>query len=344
MGRSIWNQLLKGSAIFVTLATAGCGGNAPGVENQTSNVTNNTANSATSGAERKTVRIGFSPNIVQPQPILLQANPKYAALGPNLKFEFKAHQAGPAVIEALRAGTIDVGYSGTLPPLKAWAKAQDIVILAGATDGGTGLTVLKNSPIKSVKDLKGKTVGINQLGSMVDGLVRYTLIQNNLLPDRDVKIQPIEPALQAEALKRGLAAAVAAPAPWPSQVEISGNGRTLVSWKDIFNDGKYASAVLYTTRKIADSNPELIKEYVALHRKITDTINADRTKGDADILQAWQAVSKKKLSPEIARAAFKTITFTNDPNPTGIDRTADLMVKTGIAKKKPDLKGFVREF
>src|SRR5579872_4581375 len=48
--------------------------------------------------------------------------------------------------------------------------------------------VLKDSPIKSVADLKGKKVGINAYGSAVDLVLRVVLKKNKLDPVRDVQI------------------------------------------------------------------------------------------------------------------------------------------------------------
>jgi ABC-type nitrate/sulfonate/bicarbonate transport system substrate-binding protein len=44
--------------------------------------------------------------------------------------------------------------------------------------------VNKNSAIKSVQDLKGKAVAINQNGSTVDAMVRYNLLEVGLNPEK----------------------------------------------------------------------------------------------------------------------------------------------------------------
>jgi NitT/TauT family transport system substrate-binding protein len=216
-----------------------------------------------------------------------------------------------------------------------------MVLLAGSATGGTELMVAKDSPIKTVKDLKGKAIGVNQFASTVDAVVRYNLIEAGLNPEKDVKIIPIPPAQQADALKRNEVAAVAAPAPWPSVVAINGNGRPLLDWKQILADGDYLAGVAFTTKKFADKNPNFVRQFVAAHRAITDELNADRTKGDARVLAAWSKVTKKTLKPEVAEAAFKTIQFTNEADEAGLRRDADIAYKVGILRKKADLTGFV---
>jgi ABC-type nitrate/sulfonate/bicarbonate transport system substrate-binding protein len=216
-----------------------------------------------------------------------------------------------------------------------------VVLLAGGATGGTELSVSKDSPIKTVADLKGKTVGVNQLGSTVDAMVRYNIIKAGLVPDKDVKIIEVKPAEQADELKRGDIAAVAAPAPWPSVVAISGNGRPLLDWKQILDGGNYLQGVAFTTKTFAEKNPDLVKKFVAAHRAITDRLNQDREKGDAEVLDAWSKVTKKKLDPAVANAAFKTIQFTNAADQKIFERDQDIAVQVGILKKKGDLNGFI---
>lgn len=292
-------------------------------------------------SEATELRIGFNPTIAQPQPLLGAANGEYAAQMKNTKFTFSAFRAGPAVVEALRTGTIDVGCSGVYPPLKAFAKDGDIVLLGGAAKGGTELMVAKTSPFKTVKDLKGKTIGVNQLGSTVDTMVRNKLLEAGLSPDKDVKIIPVEPAEQAEVLKSGDVQAVAAPAPWPSVAAVTANARPLLDWKAILDNGNYLAGSFFTTKKFAQANPQLLKSFMAANGVITDRLNADRTKGDAQVLTAWSKLSKKTLKPEVASAAFKTIQYTLDARPEDLQRFADMAFKVGALKKKADLKDFV---
>lgn len=299
-----------------------------------------TSGAAGGASEIKAVTVGYLPNIVLPQPLLGLAG-EYAKTVPGVAFKGKSFPAGPAVMESLRAGSVDIAYTGPYPPIKGYAKDRDIVLLAGAATGGTELMVSRNSSIRSVKDLKGKAVGVNQFGSTVDAMVRYNLIQAGLSPDRDVKMIMVEPAQQAAVLKSGDVQAVAAPAPWPSFVAINGDARPLLDWKAILGDGKYLAGVVFTTRKFADANPNFVRQFVAAHRAITDRLNKDRTKGDQEVLAAWSRETKKKLSPEVASAAFKTIQFTNEADIQTLERDAEVATKVGILKKKADLKGFV---
>lgn len=327
-------------AALLAVLFSGCGGPNAGSGDSTPS---NTATNPTPEAKLDKVTVGYTPTIVLPQPLIGTEEGQYSKLVPGTTFEKKIFDSGSGVIEALRAGVIDIGASGPYPALKAYSKAGDIVLLAGAGTGGTQVMVLKNSPYKTIKDLKGKIVGVNQLGSTVDAFVRVNVLNADLKPDTDVKVVEVVPGEQASALQGGEVAAVAAPAPWPSQVEVTANARPLLDWKQILDDGSYSSGSIYTTKKFADAHPEFIKQFLAAHLSITEELNKDRAKGDARVLAAWSKVSKKTLKPDVAKKAFATIQFTVDPDAKGLQKQADIALQTGGLKKKADLAGFVYE-
>lgn len=135
-------------------------------------------------------------------------------------------------------------------------------------------------------------------------------------------------------------AAASAPAPWPSVARQKG-ARALLSWKQILDDGKYLQGMAFTTTKFARANPDLIKAFVQAHREVTDKLNADRARGDTQVLAAWEKVTGNTLKPDVARAAFQTITFTNDSSQADWERAQQIALEVGILRKAGDLKGFL---
>ena len=62
---------------------------------------------------------------------------------------------------------------------------------------------MKDSPIKTVADLKGKKVAINAYGSAVDLVLRVALKKANLDPRRDLQIVEVTFANVAAAIREG---------------------------------------------------------------------------------------------------------------------------------------------
>jgi len=84
--------------------------------------------------------------------------------------------AGPPLLEALNAGALDFGTTGAPPPIFAQAAGADLIYAAAATPSPfeEGILVPKDSPIKSIADLKGKKVAVAK-GSSANALLAFAL-------------------------------------------------------------------------------------------------------------------------------------------------------------------------
>ena len=104
-------------------------------------------------------------------------------------------ESGPALTEALKAGSIDVGETGEAPPIFAAAGKTDFKIIATSVEAPKAEAVLvhESSGFTSFADLKGKKIALNK-GSNVNWLLVKLLEKHNMtLSDIDVKyLKPAE--------------------------------------------------------------------------------------------------------------------------------------------------------
>ncbi len=141
----------------------------------------------------KTVRIGFQK---YGKLVLLKGKgsleEKLKPLG--YKVTWTEFPSGPPLLEALNVGAIDFGVTGETPPIFAQAAGAPLVYLAydPPAPQGEAILVAKDSPLKSVADLKGKKVALNK-GSNV----HYLLVE--ALRKAGVKYTDIQPVFLAPA-------------------------------------------------------------------------------------------------------------------------------------------------
>jgi len=92
--------------------------------------------------------------------------------------------AGPQLMEALNAGSIDFGNAGEAPPVFAQAAGVNFVYFGNQPPYPKGEAVLvrKDSPIKSIQDLRGKRIALNK-GSNVHFFLVKVLEKNGLKLD-----------------------------------------------------------------------------------------------------------------------------------------------------------------
>ena len=90
----------------------------------------------------------------------------------HVQVKWTEFPAGPQLLEGLNVGSIDFGTVGEAPPIFAQAAGADLVYVGNEPPASTGEAILvpKNSPIKSVAELKGKKVALNK-GSNVHFLL-----------------------------------------------------------------------------------------------------------------------------------------------------------------------------
>ena len=154
----------------------------------------------------------------------------------GLSIEYHKAIGGPAVIQALAAGSIPVGEPGVGPALIAAARK---IPLVSPALGGIGtpthpfsrIMTLSSSSIRSVADLKGKKIALHQRGVMEDLVLPAMKIKYGVGP-QDVEIVLIPSPNQPQVLSQGLVDAIFANPPTDAVAEQKFNARTVVNVAD----------------------------------------------------------------------------------------------------------------
>lgn len=120
------------------------------------------------------------------------------------KIEWSVYPAAVNLHEALKAGAADIGMSADSPAVSAIAGGSKVKIAAVFSNGGYGsaLIVPKDSPIKTIEDLKGKTISPTTRGSVAHYLVLGTLKKAGI-DQKDVKLAFLTPADASAAFQSG---------------------------------------------------------------------------------------------------------------------------------------------
>jgi sulfonate transport system substrate-binding protein len=105
----------------------------------------------------------------------------------GITFEFVyIRAAGPGIQEALANNALDFGQSGDLPSIAGRASGLKTRAIAGSRGGNTYVAVPADSSIKTIKDIKGKKVGVS-LGTYYHAAL-LKILKDNGLTDHDVKL------------------------------------------------------------------------------------------------------------------------------------------------------------
>jgi sulfonate transport system substrate-binding protein len=148
----------------------------------------------------------------------------------GFQIEWVEFPAGPPLLEAMNAGSIDIGYTGAPPPIFAQAAASRIVYLAAEPSGphNEALIVRADSPLKSIADLRGQSVAVTK-GSSSEYLLVSALAQAGLKLS-DIKPAFLNPADARAAFEGGKVAAWAIWDPYLAVVQQATPTRTLADY------------------------------------------------------------------------------------------------------------------
>jgi ABC-type nitrate/sulfonate/bicarbonate transport system substrate-binding protein len=135
--------------------------------------------------------------------------------GTKYRIKMIAFQGNPERFQAYLANELDGGTAPGLAVIFAAAQGVDIKMVAGICQEAKGkdwftttYMVKDDSPVKSVKDLKGGTVGVVGVKTATDLWARAALLAAGLVPDKDVKVVPIAfpaigPAVRSDKITAG---------------------------------------------------------------------------------------------------------------------------------------------
>lgn len=182
--------------------------------------------------------------------------------------------AGPEEMSAFASKSLDIGYLGMAPSVTGVAnKAASVKAVALANAEGSSVVVRKDSTIREVKDLEGKTVAIPGYSSVQDFLLRKTLEKAGVEPKK-VNIIVIKPPEMIVALDAKQIDAFIAWEPHPSKAVTMGVGRVLISSPGIWKD--HPCCVVAVEETFYKENPQAVKAFLKAHVRATDYIKKHR--------------------------------------------------------------------
>src|SRR5882762_2236334 len=305
------------------------------------------AASALHAQQKPTVlRVGYFPNVTHAQALVGRANGQFEkTLGPGVRIEWKAFNAGPSAIEALFANAIDITYVGPNPAVTGYVRSQGaaVRVIAGAASGGASLVVRQGSGINSVADFHGKKVATPQQGNTQDVALRSWLRAKGMKPREkggDVQILPISNADQLTLFLKGELDAAWAPEPWAARLVHEGGGKIFLDERDLWPNHQFVITDLIVSPKFLKEHPDLIKNFLRAHVELTDWIGKNPVQAKQIMNQQLQKETGKALSPEVLNDAFARLQVTYDPIRSSLLKSTQQAFDEGfLGRTQPDLSG-----
>ncbi len=320
--------LLFATSLCLSLLVSACTStDSPSLQNERT-VTNIISNQS---VENKTIRIGYQKygtlNILKAQGSLEQR------LQPQgIAVQWIQFPAGPQLLEAMNAGSIDYGHTGEAPPIFAQAAGAPMVYIAHEPPNpkGEAILVAKDSPIQDVAGLKGKKVALNKASNVHFFLVQAIAAAG--LKYSDIKPVFLPPAEARAAFEQGSVDAWAIWDPFFTAAQRATGARVLKNAENLAANREFYLAA----KPFADRHSDHIKAILEETQKVDTWAKANPTK------------VAKLLSPQLG-IDVPTLVEVSQRRPYGVQpmqsevvvyqqQVADTFFKLGLLPKQLDVK------
>ncbi|KSV90695.1 ABC transporter substrate-binding protein [Sinorhizobium sp. GL28] len=209
---------------------------------------------------------------------------------------------GPASLIALASGDVEIGGAATSAVLNSIISGNDFVAAYpsnGINDEVQSIFyVLEDSPIKSIKDIAGKSIAVNTLGAHLDYTIREALHSVGL--PTDAANQVVVPGPQLEQVLRSGQVDISAFGYW--QTTFEGAARKKGGLRAIFDDtdvlGEIAGGFVVLRRDFIKEHPEAAKTFVLQSARALDYAREHPEETKEILAKALQARGE---NPDIAQ-------------------------------------------
>jgi len=259
--------------------------------------------SSTSSATPTEIRIGYQqvPNgdlIVKQQGLLEKA------FGSGVKISWKLFDSGGSVNEAILAGSLDIGLVGSSPASRGISSGIEYQVpwIFDVIGKAESLVVKSNSGIKSIADLKGKTIA-----TPFASTAHYSLLaalQDAGLSDKDVKVIDSEPDAIYAAWQQG---SIDGAYIWNPNLAklVSSGGTVLITSEDLAKKGKTTYDLAVVTNAFATKYPAAVQKWIDQQNVAVKQIKSDPDKAAASVA-AELNISATDAKQQLSELVFLT--------------------------------------
>src|SRR5215469_9615920 len=244
------------------------------------------------------------------------------------------------LLQALTADGIDIALGGG-PTLAFVQKGTPMLGIAAIADapGTIMMVVLKDGPVKTEDDLKGRTVSVSTAGSLTYWLAKE-LSRRKGWGNDGIKVAPLgTPIAQVAALKTGQIDGVVTDSSSVFKLEEDGVGRILVNFADRIKDFHVHTALASTA--FIDKNPDAVRAFLAGWFESVRHMRAHKEEA-VEIAARVTGVSKT-----VAARNYDELMPIFNPtgrfNAKALDVLATSFVEMGALPEKPDMSKLYTE-
>jgi NitT/TauT family transport system substrate-binding protein len=249
-------------------------------------------------------------------------------------------EGGATITAQTVSGDLQIGFSNVTSLVIASSKKLPVEIVASGvraakddSDAWDAVLAKKGSSIKDVKGLEGKTVSVNNLNN-VGPLTINNAMEKAGADYKKVKYVEVPFPDANAALEAGRIDAAFVVEPFVSQGTAQGSTAVTHSFEETAPN--YTVATYFATKQYAAQNKDVLDRFV---RAINKSLSYAQSHPDV----VRQVVPTYTKIPADVASKMQLPSWSPDLNQPSIQQTADLALKYGFIKDKPDMGDLIRQ-
>jgi taurine transport system substrate-binding protein len=256
------------------------------------------------------------------------------------KVNWRKFTGGGDVIRAMASGDVQIGEVGSSPAAAAAAQGLDVKVFWILDDIGDAeqLVARNSSGVNSVKDLKGKKIGVPFVSTTHYQLL-FALQEAGVNP-REAQVMNMRPPEIVAAWERGDLDATFV---WdPALSKVKGSGKVLVSAGELAKKGRPTFDAIMVQGAWAEKNKDFMVKLTQLIAKKDAEYRANKAKWTADSPEVKSVAKISGADPKDvpdSMAAYVFPTAQEQASPTWLGGGKD----SGVAKALADTAAFLKE-
>ena len=205
------------------------------------------------------------------------------------------------IVPKLVTGDIDIALVPCNLASMLYNKTKGSVQIAAVNTLGVLYIVESGETVKSVDDLKGKTIYSTGKGTTPEYALNYILQQNGIDPQKDVTIEFKSEATEiAVMLEQAENVVAVLPQPYVTAVQMQNTGVRVAldmtqEWEKVGLNSSLVTGVLLVRKTFVEDNPDAFEEFLKEYKASTDYVNGNIEEAAA-LVEKYGIVAKAPIA------------------------------------------------
>lgn len=302
--------------------------------------------SSTGGNGQVTLNLGYFPNLTHTVALVGVGRGTFQQeLGAKVALQTKTFNAGPAEIQALLAGSIDIAFVGPSPAINGYTQSHGsaLRVISGASSGGVLFVVRSDENMNSPADLANKKIADPQKGGTQDVALRNYLQAHNLKSTDqggNVQIISTDNASILNLFKEGRLDGAWVPEPWATRLLVEGKGKIFLNENSLWPGGQFATTIVVVRQAFYSAHPDVVKQFLQADIDTVEYIRSNQASAEQIANEQIKAITGSPVKSNELPLAFQDLQITYDPLVSTINQQANRSYALGFVSSKPDLTSF----